>query len=69
MADLAICNEWYVDVAIALYDKCSQLDRELFFFNWGLAANLAIIAGAFKIRNLFCPARKSGFLERLSAIT
>ncbi len=24
---LAICNEWYVEVAIALYDKCSQLDH------------------------------------------
>ncbi len=27
LADMAMCNEWCVEVAIALYDKCSQLDH------------------------------------------
>ncbi len=43
---MAICDEWYVEVAIALYDKCSQLDRVVFlqlgsrgqfgYCSWGL---------------------------------
>ncbi len=40
----------------------------LLFCNSGLAANLAAITGAFNRRNLFCSARKSAFLERLSII-
>ncbi len=43
---MAICNEWYVEVAIALYDECSQLDCVIFlllgsrgqfgYYSWGL---------------------------------
>ncbi len=46
MADMVIYNEWYVEVAIALYDKCSQLNRVIFlqlgtrgqfgYRSWGL---------------------------------
>ncbi len=46
MADMAICNERYVEVAIELYDKCSQLARVIFlelgsrgqfgYHSWGL---------------------------------
>ncbi len=43
---MAMCNEWYVEVAIAFYDKFSQLDHVIILqfgsrgqfgcFNWGL---------------------------------
>ncbi len=39
LADMAICNEWFVEVAIALYDKYSQplwYLGKLDFYSWAL---------------------------------
>ncbi len=55
LADMAICNEWYVEVAIALYDKCFQLDRVVFlqlrsrgqfgYYSWGLQETQFVLLG------------------------
>ncbi len=46
----------------------SEINYQAAIVNSGLAANLAAITRAFNIRNLFCSARNSAFLERLSVI-
>ncbi len=52
---MAICNEWCVEVAIALYDKCSQLDHVVFlqlgsrgqfgYYSWGLQETQFVLLG------------------------
>ncbi len=55
LADMVICNEWYVEVAIALYDKCSHLDHAIILqfgsrgqfgcYNWGLQETQFVLLG------------------------
>ncbi len=62
MADMAICNDWCVEVAIALYDKCSQLDRVIFlqlesrgqfgYYSWGFQETQFFLLGL-KYTNFF----------------
>ncbi len=52
---MVIYNEWYVEVAIALYDKCSQLNRVIFlqlgyrgplgYHSWGLQDTQFVLLG------------------------
>ncbi len=55
LADIVICNEWYVEVVIVLYDKCSQLDHAIILqfgsrgqfgcYNWGLQETQFVLLG------------------------